>query len=90
MRRRCHDWRSERDSRNWLAVLVQTFDDVAESHASAKTVPTPEELRAQLLRPGAAEAASEGGATDRELSEPADLRLRTRSRNGRATTRRPS
>ncbi|CCE07102.1 hypothetical protein BRAS3843_1940022 [Bradyrhizobium sp. STM 3843] len=51
MRRRYHDWRSERDSRNWLAILVQTFDDVAESHASAKAVPTPEELRAQLLRP---------------------------------------
>ena len=51
MRRRYHDWRSERDSRNWLAVLVQTFDDVAESHASAKAGPTPEKLRAQLLRP---------------------------------------
>ncbi|WP_316189335.1 MULTISPECIES: hypothetical protein [unclassified Bradyrhizobium] len=60
MKRRFRNWRSERQSRSWLALLVRTFDDVAESRASAQPVPTPEALRAQLLRPPAAARLARG------------------------------
>lgn len=48
------DWRSEQQSRLWLAALVRTFDDVAESRTAVPTSRTPKKLRAQLLRPVAA------------------------------------
>lgn len=60
MKRRYRDWRSERQSRSWLALLVRTFDDVAESRASAQSAPTPEALRAQLLRPASAAKLTRG------------------------------
>lgn len=47
------DWQSEQQSRLWLAALVQTFDEVAESRTAIPASRTPKKLRAQLLRPGA-------------------------------------